>query len=76
MAFRDKYNPFKPENRVYVRKAIRNGTIFIVITGSILLAKVVAPEFKRNRMNMTEQEVVALLEGRDVSRIQHDQYRD
>ena len=61
MSKKEKYNPFKPENRTAVKSALKYGTVFMLVCSMVLIIKVISPELQRSRLNVCEQEVEDLL---------------
>lgn len=61
MSKREKYNPFKPENRSAVKSAFKYGTVFVLVCSMVVIVKVISPELKRSRLNVCEEEVENLL---------------
>lgn len=64
MSKKEKYNPFKPENRTAVKFAFKYGTAFLLVCSVVLIIKVISPELQRSRLNAYEEEVEGLLRQR------------
>lgn len=58
---KEKYNPFKPENRSAVKAAFKYGTVFMLVCSVVVIIKVISPELRRSRLNICEEEVEDLL---------------